>query len=74
MTINDKRALLLGSFNLGLILFGLIFLFLTAERFQQGEILALIGLLGAMVTTIIFLVHKYREATVKSKRKKEETE
>ncbi len=62
MKTSDKRALMIGAFNLGLILFGLIFLFLNTEKYQQGEILALIGLSGAFLVTLVFLVSKYKSA------------
>ena len=62
MKTNDKRALMIGAFNLGLILFGFIFLIFNTEEYQQGEILTLIGLSGALIVTLVFLVTKYKSA------------
>lgn len=62
MAIENKRALIIISFNLGLILFGLIFLITTVEEWGRGEILSLSGLVLLLVTMVIFAISKYRSA------------
>jgi len=63
MKTRDKRALMIGAFNLGLIIFGIIFLLVNTKSFQQGEILALIGFLCALIVTLVFIISKYKSVT-----------
>lgn len=62
MAKNDQRAPIIISFNLGLIIFGLIFLITTVEEWGRGEILSLSGLVLLLVTMVIFAISKYRSA------------
>lgn len=60
--MKHQRAVIIGSFNIGLLAFGLAYLFLNATFTHKGELLALIGLSGTLLVSVAFVLHHYKRA------------
>lgn len=64
--MSHHRAVIIGTFNIGLIAFGLIYLLINSNLSHGGELLALIGLSGTLLVSIAFVIHHFKKAKEKS--------